>query len=65
MTDPEILRKAEIIADMVMTERTDAVKEYHRLKDLVDRLEEELALAQDDLETIIDKLDAMGVVEYQ
>lgn len=55
----------DTMADMILSERRDAVREYRRLKDLVDRLERELETAQNDLELAIDTLDAMGVVEYQ
>ena len=56
---------AEIMADMVQTERTDAIKDYQKWRETVDRLEDELEIAQDNLESAIDKLDMMGVVEYE
>jgi hypothetical protein len=54
-----------IMADMILTERSAAIAEYRKCKELVDRLERELEIAQNDLELAIDTLDTMGVVEYQ
>ena len=55
----------DTMVEVEQMEIREAIAEYHKWKNIVDKLEEELEIAQDKLESAIDKLDCMGVVEYQ
>jgi hypothetical protein len=56
---------AEILAEMVQTERTDAIAEYEKCRNEVERLESELEKAQDALDIAEDTLKCMNIVEYK
>jgi len=55
----------ETMVEVEQMEIREAINEYHKWKGIVDNLEQELEIAQDKLESAIDKLDCMGVVEYE
>jgi hypothetical protein len=59
--DQDIIRQAEIIAEMIETERCDAISEYKRWSKYVDQLESELDNACYELQKAKDTLETMNI----
>jgi uncharacterized protein YaaN involved in tellurite resistance len=55
----------ETMVEVEQMEIREAIAKYHKWKDIADRLEGELSHAENELQDAIERLDLMGVVEYE
>ncbi len=55
----------ETMVEVEQMEIREAIAKYHKWKGIVDRLEGELSHAESELQDAMERLDLMGVVEYE
>jgi uncharacterized protein YaaN involved in tellurite resistance len=55
----------ETMVEVEQMEIREAIAKYHKWRKTVDQLEGELSHAESELQDAIERLDLMGVVEYE